>query len=92
MRDMIKRETMKMRRAFNLGKEGLKKHLLHVKSAPTMYKIKKILTGYNLCLLKGITGYTNYGGTARFFVKCMESFHFRNPKIMCCQFFLYDFG
>ena len=34
MRDMIKRETMKLRRALNMGKGGIKKHLLLGKSTP----------------------------------------------------------
>ena len=34
VRKIIKQKTMKMRRAFNLGKGGLKKHLLLVKSIP----------------------------------------------------------
>ena len=34
VRDIIKRETMKLRRAYNLGKGGIKKHLLLGKSTP----------------------------------------------------------
>jgi len=34
VRDIIKRETMKLRRAYNLGKGGLKKHLLFENSTP----------------------------------------------------------
>jgi len=34
LRKIIKQKTMKTRRAFNLGKGGLKKHLLFVKSTP----------------------------------------------------------
>lgn len=34
VREMIKCETMKLRRAYNLGKGSLRKHLLFVKSTP----------------------------------------------------------
>lgn len=34
VREMIKRETLKMRRAYNLGKGGLKKQLLFLKTTP----------------------------------------------------------
>ena len=34
VQEIIKRETMKLRRAYNLGKGGIKKHLLFVKITP----------------------------------------------------------
>jgi len=34
VREMIKRKTMKLRRAYNLEKGGQRKHLLFVKSTP----------------------------------------------------------
>jgi len=34
LRNMIKHETLKMRRAYNIGKGGLKKHLLLAKLIP----------------------------------------------------------
>jgi len=34
VREMIKRETLRMKRAYNLGKKDFKKHLQLVKSAP----------------------------------------------------------
>ena len=36
VREMIKCETMKLRRAYNFGKGGLRKHLLFVKNTPEL--------------------------------------------------------